>query len=349
MEVIGGDSRAHMRFATANDPTFLKHKTASHVERPERLAAVQEMLEKTEFSIPFLPVATREATDEELLLCHEPEVLERVVKLTENGGGNLDPDTYVNAWSDRAARLAVGSGIDLTRAVLQGEYDRGFVFCRPPGHHATPTKSMGFCLYSTIAIVAKACADLAQRILIFDWDVHHGNGTQDRLYDHSGTQFVSIHQGQFYPGTGYPDERGEGEGKGAIFNIPLPRACGDAEYLETYKTLVRPIIRQYDPELILVSAGYDAHQDDLLGGMNVTAQGFAQLAEYVKEDALATAAKGRIVGFLEGGYHLGGLSESLRETLRVWTGDSSAVTPNTRDCNDQIKRLLKRLSDDFEL
>ena len=339
-----------MKFGLLRDKRFAEHAPATeHVERPGRLEAIWAALDASEVDKDFIAVQPRLATDEELLLCHRPQVLEKVQELTAAGGGHLDPDTYVNEHSDTAARLSVGGGIDLCKAVLSGELDRGFSLCRPPGHHATPERSMGFCLYSTIALVAKALHELAPRILIFDWDVHHGNGTQDCLYDWGGTCFVSMHQSPFYPGSGYPDERGADEGEGSIYNIPLPAGCGDAEYLKAYHTIVRPVIRQYDPHLILVSAGYDAHKNDLLGGMRVTREGFSQLAALVAEDAEATSCKGRLVGFLEGGYHLGGLAESVMTTLEVWSGQTSVVSAGKSPADDQVTRLLNRLATSFDL
>jgi acetoin utilization deacetylase AcuC-like enzyme len=329
------------KFGLVDHPAFLLHRSRDHVERPERLEAVREALAPLRQQFEFVDWPARPATDDELLLVHEPEVLARIEDLTAAGGGHLDPDTYVNQHSDQAARLAVGGGIDLCRAVMKGELDRGFLLARPPGHHATPTHSMGFCLYSTIAIVAKACSDLCERILILDWDVHHGNGTQDCLYRDGGTCFISLHQAPFYPGTGHPGEIGEGPGEGLTYNLPLPSGCGDAEYLATYSRLVRPIIRRYDPQLILVSAGYDAHRKDPLGGMDVSTEGFAQLAALVAEDAKKTSANGRLVGFLEGGYDLHGVSSSLSATLRVWTGLDAAAPPEPPEPVDEhVLRLL---------
>jgi acetoin utilization deacetylase AcuC-like enzyme len=338
-----------MKFALLTHPDFQKHETPGHPERPGRLKAIHDNLEKAEFGCPLTAFAARPATDEELLLCHRKKVLETVADLTAEGGGNIDPDTYVNQWSESAARLAVGGGIDLCRAVLAGDFDRGFVAARPPGHHATPTRSMGFCLFSTIAIAAKACAAEGKRVLVFDWDVHHGNGTQDCLYDHGGSCFVSVHQSPFYPGSGYPDERGEGAGRGSIYNVPLKAGCGDAEYLLVYDKIVRPIIRKYDPHLILISAGFDAHEQDLLGSMQVTREGFAQLAERVSQDSYETAAQGRLVGFLEGGYHLGGLAESVVATLQAWTGGDPPRASSAGRPDDRIKRQVLELASRYEL
>lgn len=349
MEALDRDFGSTMKFGLVHHPTFLLHARDGHVERPERLEAVLEVIKKERFDDRFSMLVPREASDQELLLCHRQEVLDRVRSATASGGGDLDPDTYLNSHSEKAARLAVGGGIDLCRAVLKGEFDRGFVLCRPPGHHATPTRSMGFCLFSTVAIVAMACCDLAERILILDWDVHHGNGTQDCLYHYGHTTFVSFHQSPFYPGTGYADERGEGEGAGRIYNCPLPAGCGDAEYEEAYLSIVRPLMKKYDPELVIVSAGYDAHRSDLLGGMKVSCEGFGRLASLLLEDARACSARGRVVGFLEGGYHLGGLAESFEETLGVWSEVLELQKTTTSECNDRVKRLLRELASSFEL
>lgn len=339
-----------MRFGLLTDDRFVKHAPPTdHVERPGRLQAITDAMRDTDLASDFLSIEPRLATDAELLLCHRPQVLEAVREITAAGGGNLDPDTYMNEWSEKVARLSIGGGIELCKAVLSGELDRGFSLCRPPGHHATPTRSMGFCLFSTVAVVAKNLRNLAPRILIFDWDVHHGNGTQDCLYDWGGTCFVSMHQSPFYPGTGYSDERGEGDGQGSIYNIPLPAGCGDGEYLKAYHTIVRPIIQRYDPHLLIVSAGYDSHKNDLLGGMKVSKDGFAQLSSLVAEDADRTSCDGRLVGFLEGGYHLGGLAESVLATLGVWSGQTKSPNLTTGPVKDQVNRLINRLATDFGL
>ncbi len=336
-----------MRFGLINDPAFLQHDIPGHVERADRLKAIAEALKPLRARFSFEERAAREATDEELLLAHRSSVLQTVQDLTEQGGGSIDPDTQVNLHSDRAARLAVGGGIDLVRAVAQGELDRGFLMARPPGHHATPTRSMGFCLYSTIAIAALACRDLCPRIAILDWDVHHGNGTQDCLYDDGGTLFISLHQSPFYPGTGHLDETGAGAGEGLTANLPLPAGCGDPEYLAAYFRVVRPLLRRYDPHLILVSAGYDAHSKDPLGGMKVSTEGFAQLAALVEEDARETSAKGRLVGFLEGGYDLAGLSSSVIATLEVWTGLRELKPQPPARVSESALRILDQAERNF--
>ena len=336
-----------MKFALVTDPVFREHRSAQHVERPERLEAIEQALAASALKNKLTAFPARRATDEELLSCHLPRVLRTVAELTAAGGGQIDADTYVNESSDEAARRAVGGGIDLCQAILDGEFQRGFLAARPPGHHATPERSMGFCLYSTIAIAAKHCAAQGKRVLVLDWDVHHGNGTQDCLYAHPGSCFISIHQSPFYPGTGYSDERGVGEGEGLTYNVPLPAGSGDAEYGECYRTLVRPIIRRYEPEIILVSAGYDAHHQDLLGGMNMTAAGFGQLATWLAEDAEAGSAQGRLVGFLEGGYHLGGLAESVLATLNSWTSSSSAKSPDPGKVKDSVQRRIQELASAF--
>ena len=339
-----------MKFGIVTDPRFERHSTPSgvdHVERPERLRAIADELKHHPWSSSFLQQSLRQATDAELLELHRPEVLSALSEITAVGGGNLDPDTFVNSYTEECARLAVGSGIDLCRSVLQGKLDRGFAMVRPPGHHATPERSMGFCMFSTIALAARGCSDLCDRVLIFDWDVHHGNGTQDCLYDDGKTCFVSMHRSPFYPGTGYLDERGEGAGAGLNYNIPLPGGCGDAEYLAAYFDLVRPIIKDYDPQLILVSAGYDSHKLDPLGGMAVTDRGFAQLAGLVAEDAENCSAQGRLVGFLEGGYSLGGLSTSVAATLEVWCGQRKVTVKKPLSIDPTVQRQITKVRNRF--
>ncbi len=336
-----------MRFGLVHDPVFLQHDIPGHVERPDRLRAIFKALKPFREQFTFVELSPREATEEELLSVHHPKVLSTVARLTELGGGSIDPDTQVNPYSDRAARLAVGGSVDLARAVARGELDRGFVLARPPGHHATPSTSMGFCLYSTVAIAAVACRDLCPRVAILDWDVHHGNGTQDCLYEDGGTLFISLHQAPFYPGTGKLTETGAGDGEGLTVNIPLPSGCGDAEYLSAYLRVVRPLLRRYDPHLILVSAGYDSHAKDPLGGMKVSTQGFARLSALVDEDSRATSASGRLVGFLEGGYDLDGLSSSVLATLEVWTGFKQVKSEPLGTISSSVSALLSEAERNF--
>lgn len=312
-----GVYKENMNIALLTSPEFLLHDTGSHVENAGRLRAIEKELKGLDGLTPRAP---RLATDDELLRLHEPEVLERARAASAAGGEWLDGDTYCSRDSERVARLAVGGTLDLVSDVLSGEFQRGFTLARPPGHHATPERSMGFCLYSTVALAARhaVVAGGLERVFIFDWDVHHGNGTQDCLYSDPSTCFCSFHQSPLYPGSGALTERGERAGQGLTYNLPLPAGMGDAEYLQAMQELVKPVMLAYNPQLVLVSAGYDAHHDDPLGGMRVSTEGFRQMARLIAQWSHETAASGRIVGVLEGGYDPLALGRSVRATLEAW-------------------------------
>jgi len=240
--------------------------------------------------------------------------------VSDSGGGHMDPDTYVSAGSYEIACLAAGGVVRATDAVVEGEVLRAFAAVRPPGHHATDQHSMGFCLFNNVALAAKrALSRGISRILIVDWDVHHGNGTQDIFYDDGRVLYVSVHQGGIYPGTGTIPETGRGAGVGTTMNVPLPDGAGDEAFLRFGKDLLAPVARRFRPELILVSAGYDAHYQDPLAELEVTTAGFSALAQQVV--ALADElCRGRVVACLEGGYHLDALGASVAATVAAFRG-----------------------------
>ena len=209
-----------------------------------------------------------------------------------------------------AATRAAGAVVDAVERVLDGSLDRAFCAVRPPGHHATPGRAMGFCLLNNVAVgAAAALARGLKRVAVIDFDVHHGNGTQEAFWRDPRVLFVSSHQFPYYPGTGALDEVGEGEGRGFTVNLPMPAGLGDGEYRRAYREIVEPIVRAFDPELVLVSAGFDAHRDDPLGGMALSAAGFAELMDVCLTTA-SGAARGRLVAVLEGGYDLDGIAEA---------------------------------------
>ena len=249
---------------------------------------------------------------------HDQRLIEVVKDLADRGGGYIDGDTMVAPGSWDAALASVGAAIKATDLVMSGEHSRAFSMSRPPGHHAERSRQLGFCLFNNIALAAVHAREQydCQRIAIIDWDVHHGNGTQDIFYDSSDVFFVSIHQWPLFPGTGLEHERGSGSGEGYTLNLPLPAGSGDADYLSLMDDVIVPAVREYEPDLIMVSAGFDAHLDDPLAMMGVTDAGFRRLAQRVRRLA-EELTQGQLVLVLEGGYNLRALSDSV---LAVLTG-----------------------------
>jgi len=269
------------------------------------------------------------------------------VSRTAGQYGSLDADTSVSPRSFDAALLAAGAAITMTAAVVKREATSAFVLVRPPGHHAEEDHAMGFCLFNNLAIAAAhARAELGvERVLVVDWDVHHGNGTQRAFYDRRDVLFFSLHQFPLYPGSGWVDEVGQGEGVGHTVNVPLPPSSGDADYEAAVREILVPVADTYKPDLVLVSAGFDAHHDDPLAGMNVTDDGFAHLAEAVRSIA-ERHAQGRLALMLEGGYDLEALGRSTRRCVEVLTGVAPrTASPAPGEPSAMVRALLGRLRD----
>jgi acetoin utilization deacetylase AcuC-like enzyme len=298
------------RVAFYDDPVFAEHDAGpGHPERPARLDAVRRGLRAAGLVDALVPLAPREATREELLRVHSAVHVDRVAA-TEGRRVRFDADTATGPRSYEAAVRAAGAVADAVDRVLGGAIDRAFCNVRPPGHHATRDRPMGFCLFNNVAVgAAAALARGLRRVIVIDFDVHHGNGTQEAFYADPRVLYVSSHRFPFYPGTGSLPEVGEGEGRGFTVNLPMPAGLGDGDYRRAYREIVEPIGRAFDPELVLVSAGFDPHRDDPLGGMDVTARGFAELMDVCLAVA-SGAARGRVVAVLEGGYDLDGIAES---------------------------------------
>jgi len=304
-----------------DDPRFLDHVAPyGHPEHPGRLKAIRARFEADGLASRCVCVPAREAADEELRRIHTAAHVRAVDATASSDFQALDPDTYTSRGSAEAARLAAGGLVDLASEVLSGRLANGFALLRPPGHHAEADRAMGFCLYNNVAVAARAvqAAGSCERVLIVDWDVHHGNGTQHSFWDDPSVLYFSTHQFPFYPGTGAAEEAGGGKGRGFNVNVPWPAGMGDADHLSAFDRLLLPIARSFSPDLVLVSAGFDAAAGDLLGGMRVSPGGYAALTE-----RLLSLADGRLVLALEGGYNLDAIARSAAACLRVLLGEES--------------------------
>jgi acetoin utilization deacetylase AcuC-like enzyme len=329
--------------AVVEDPRYREHDgPPGHPERPDRLVAVGEALEARRAALTA--ISAREADDSELRRIHGARHLAHIAEATRLAPVRLDADTYANAHSERVARLAAGGAIDLVRAVASGRAHAGIAAVRPPGHHAEASQAMGFCLFNNVAVAARAVqAELGVgKVLVIDWDVHHGNGTQHSFEDDPSVLYFSTHQFPHYPGTGDWHEIGSGRGEGATVNVPMPAACGDAEYLAVFERVLAPIARHFAPELILVSAGFDAHRDDPLASMDVSAAGYYGMAARAR--ALADElCGGRIACVLEGGYAMSGLREGVAALVEALAAPATPATPEQAVASSsRAARLLER-------
>jgi acetoin utilization deacetylase AcuC-like enzyme len=302
-------------------PIYLKHDTGQHVEVAARLEAITLYMEETGLKDKLALIEPRPATVDEIALVHDKGYIKEVEEASAKGGDWLDPDTVTTADSYQAALYAAGGLIRATEAVVEGEVNGAFALVRPPGHHAVAKQAMGFCLFNNIAIAARYALEKydLERVLIVDFDVHHGNGTQAAFYDDPRVMYISTHEHPFYPGTGMLEETGSGEGKGSNLNVPLPAGCGDDEYLDVFEKILVPAARRYKPRLILASAGYDGHWADPLAMMRVSVSGYARMTSVIKELA-AELCQGRLALTLEGGYNLKALAASVEATFDVLLG-----------------------------
>lgn len=316
--------------AVIDDPLFGEHRAPSgHPERPERLLAARKGLEEARLSGSRSPLAPRDASDEELGRVHEDSYLEVLAQATGRSG-YFDPDTYFGPQSTAAARRAAGGAIAMSRALQDGNASYGVALLRPPGHHARPGSAMGFCLLNNVAIAAADARHRgAERVAIVDWDVHHGNGTQEIFYRDPSVLYVSVHQFPFYPGTGATTEVGEADGAGFTVNVPLSAGATDAVYAAAVDRLIAPILSEFDPDLLLVSAGFDAHARDPLAGMQLSDAGYARMLRALVR-GLPRGVAGRLGFVLEGGYDLVGLETSLRAVLEALDPEAQAELPAIR-------------------
>jgi len=303
----------------------LGHAVAGHPERPDRVRAAMAGVRALELGTDLVELPPREATTDELARAHSPAYLRELQDACRDGIG-LDPDTYVLPGSWTAAVRAAGAGLAVVDRMKSGGGDVGFVASRPPGHHATARRGMGFCLLNNVAVAAAGLAELGDRVAIIDWDVHHGNGTQDIFWDDDRVLYVSTHQAPFYPGTGRVGDTGGPHAVGSTVNIPLPAgATGDVVVL-AFEEVITPVIERFSPAWVLVSAGFDAHRDDPLADLALSAGDFAALARVVARFA---PEPGRLVLFLEGGYDLEALASSVTATLGALVGQRLPTEPPT--------------------
>ena len=299
------------------DPRYLEHRVPQgHPERPDRLLAVAEALESHRHALESIPA--RAADDDELLRIHVPAHLKHIAEAARRAPIHLDADTVLGTESAEVARLAAGAAVDLSRAVARGRVTTGLAAIRPPGHHAEASRAMGFCVFNNVAIAARSlqAEEGVGRVLILDWDVHHGNGTQHSFEDDPSVLYFSTHQYPYYPGTGDFGEIGRGRGVGATVNVPLPAGSADAEYIGVFQRLLVPVVRSFRPEVMLVSAGFDAHADDPLAAMNVSGAGYAAMAAIVRRLADEECG-GKVAFILEGGYASSGLREGTAAVLEA--------------------------------
>jgi len=317
-----------MKAGLVYDPIYLEHDTGDHVENSKRLVAAVSYLKETGIKERLTCLPSRPALLEELEMIHAPEYISYVKSKAERGGGWLDPDTVMSPKSYEAALYATGGLMVAVEAVMNGKVDNAFALVRPPGHHATHDQAKGFCIFNNMAVAAKFALSKfsLNRVLIADFDVHHGNGTQYAFYADPRVLYFSTHQYPFYPGTGWMDETGMGEGEGTTVNFPMSAGWGDNEYLRAFNEVLVPLARRFQPQIILVSAGFDAHWTDPLAMMRVTITGFAQMVKILKELA-GELCQGRLIFTLEGGYNLQVVAYSTKAIFDVLRGNSEIDDP----------------------
>lgn len=315
------------KLVLVRDDKFQDHITPEmHPESPKRLAAIDDALKTSQLINQLKETQPRLASDDDLVRVHKESYLEQLIGASNEAQQSaklvaLDADTCMSANSLATAKLAAGAGLVAIDSIQKSAFTSSFIAVRPPGHHASAETAMGFCLFNNIAVAARYAQQTLgmKRILIIDWDVHHGNGTQALFYKDPSVLFISMHQYPFWPNTGWFTEDGADEGKGYTINIPLPRGTADKGYVAAWDAIVNPVALEFQPELILVSAGYDAHQSDPMGEMEISSMGFAVLSQRLAQLAQATNAK--VACFLEGGYDTQALAESVLATMQVLNAD----------------------------
>jgi acetoin utilization deacetylase AcuC-like enzyme len=309
-------------------PSSLRHETGAHPEQPARIVAIERELESRDW-LGFSRIESPAVDRELLTLVHPSSHVELIEALAARGGGQIDMDTVVSSGSFEAALHAAGGAVQMVELLLGGEASYGFSAHRPPGHHAEAARAMGFCLFNNVAVAARSALSALglSRVMIVDWDVHHGNGTNDIFHASREVLFVSIHQSPLYPGTGPASDVGSGDAEGFTVNLPVPPGSGDAVFGSLVSHVAVPLARAFEPELVLISAGYDAHAEDPLAECRVTDDGYAAMTRALRDAAVGLGVPLGVV--LEGGYALGALSRSVAATMEVLAGggadDSGAI------------------------
>jgi acetoin utilization deacetylase AcuC-like enzyme len=340
-------SEASIRTGVVAANKYMEHDAGPyHVESPERLRAIYELFEEPYFKDKFVKVEPRQATQEELAWNHTREHIRRIAATAGKAFSYLDPDTRTSETSYDVALLAVGGVFSLIDALFDKKIANGFALVRPPGHHAEANQAMGFCLFNNIALGAHYLINRygLKRILIVDWDIHHGNGTQHSFYDRPDVLYFSTHQFPYYPGTGNFPETGSGAGEGYTVNVPLPGGQDEGEYMAIFQHILRPVALEYKPEIALVSAGFDIYYKDPLGTMQVTEKGFAGLTRILM-DIAETCCEGRLLLVLEGGYNVMGQKESVRAVLNELSGASILGQDFVPPGKNQAPVVIKKVRD----
>ena len=314
-----------MKTGYFSDPIFLQHDTGGHPENAGRLDAIRAKLQEDDLITRFEQRDSRSATEQEIALVHSIDYMRNVEDTALSGRHFLEtPDCILSERTYEVALHAAGAFVDAVVDVAEGRLDNAFLACRPPGHHAEHQQALGFCFFNNIAIGASVLTERMgyERVLIFDFDVHHGNGTQHTFESRKDVFFSSIHQDPrtCYPGTGFAEETGHGEGAGYTLNVPMPPGAEDAHYLERFHKVIMPSFREYNPDFILVSAGFDAHRDDPLAQVNLTQDAFDEMIAAMKQLSLE-CCEGRLVSVLEGGYNYQRLSECVASHVSLLQAD----------------------------
>jgi acetoin utilization deacetylase AcuC-like enzyme len=331
------------------DKRYLLHSAGfSHPESPERLAAIYEMLENPLMAWKFTQIKPREATHKEIETIHSPSYVEFIASTAGQQSVYLDPDTATSPETYEIAKLAVGGVCNAIDSVIEGKVDNAFAFVRPPGHHAEKDAAAGFCIFNNIAIGAMHAIlkHRLKRILIVDWDLHHGNGTQHSFYSDPRILYFSTHQYPHYPGTGSLQEIGQGKGEGYTINVPLSGGAGDASFVKIFRKVLQPVALEFKPELVLLSAGFDTYFQDPLGAMRVTPEGFSAMTRILLNIADA-CCQGRLVAVLEGGYHVAGLTKSVKAVLEEMLDETHISEENLssleREVDEETGQLINKV------